>query len=69
MRGFPGTICSGFGVATANLAPVMDLIQARLDLAGLVPGTLNVEIPEEYIVQPDAVILPEEYGYSETVKL
>jgi len=39
----------------------MGLIETRTGLANLVRGTLNVNIPEEYIVLPDAVISPDEY--------
>jgi CTP-dependent riboflavin kinase len=72
---FRGTVVAGYGMATANLNPVIPLIEARLGLANLVPGTLNVTIPEEYIVRADALILPEEYPYNresglgETIKL
>jgi len=38
-------------------------------LPGLVEGTLNICIPEEYIVIPRALITPAEYGPNETVKL
>jgi CTP-dependent riboflavin kinase len=75
MKIFLGTVTSGYGMATRNLDPVMPLIEARIGLPGLVPGTLNVHIPEEYIVPPDALILPNEYPYNrqsglaETIKL
>jgi CTP-dependent riboflavin kinase len=62
-------------MATPNLSPVLSLIESRIGLAHLVPGTLNVTIPEDYIVSADALILPEEYpfnrqsGLGETIKL
>jgi len=59
----------GFHVAAANLNPVMHLIEQRMGLTDLVSGTLNVWIPEEYVVIARAVITPEEYGLNETVKL
>jgi CTP-dependent riboflavin kinase len=65
----------GFGYATSNLAPVMGLIEKRIGLADLQPGTLNVKIDEEYIVISDAIISPNEYplnrqsGLQETIKL
>jgi len=40
-----------------------------MELTGLVPGTLNVWIPEDYIVIARAVITPDEYRLNETVKL
>ncbi len=58
-----------FGVATRNLAGVMSLIEKRMGLANLVQGTLNIKIQEDYIVIPDAIISPQEYGLPETIKL
>ena len=75
MKVFIGIVATGYGLATPNLAPVVALIEARTGLTNLVPGTLNVKIPEEYIVQPDAVINPDEYPFNretnlgETIKL
>lgn len=75
MRIFLGTVTSGYGMATPNLNPVMSFIETRIGLAKLVPGTLNVSIPEEYIVPADALILPHEYPFNrqsnlgETIKL
>ena len=75
MRIFCGIVTKGYGAATPNLAPVMALIEARTGLVNLVPGTLDVNIPEEYIVRPDALINPDEYplnketNLGETIKL
>ena len=69
MRSFEGVVRGGFALASGNLAHVMHLIEKRMGLSGLEKGTLNVEIGEEYIVQPDAVISVEEYGFGEAIKL
>lgn len=75
MKRFLGTVVSGYGMATPNLNPVIPLIEARISLPHLVPGTLNVTIPEDYIVTADALLLPDEYPYNrqsnlgETIKL
>ncbi|MGB7281884.1 MAG: DUF120 domain-containing protein [Candidatus Acidiferrum sp.] len=75
MRIFPGTVTTGYGMATLNLSPVMSLIESRIGLPNLIPGTLNVSIPEDYIVPANALILPHEYPYNqqshlgETIKL
>jgi CTP-dependent riboflavin kinase len=75
MRIFLGTVTTGYGMATPNLNPVMSLIETRIGLPNLVHGTLNVLIPEEYIVPAEALILPHEYPYNqeshlgETIKL
>jgi len=47
----------------------MHLIEARTNFPNLVPGTLNVDIPEEYIVFADAVVLPHEYPLNQTSNL
>jgi CTP-dependent riboflavin kinase len=75
MKLLRGAVTTGYGMATPNLNPVMSLIESRIGLANLVPGTLNVDISEEYIVPADAFILPHEYPYNrqshlnETIKL
>lgn len=61
MKTFRGTVTSGYGVAAQNLDPVMQLVEARTGLRDLVRGTLNVIIPEEYVVVADALVLPAEY--------
>src|SRR5690348_9433833 len=47
----------------------MALIEARTGLANLIEGTLNVNIPEEYIVQADAIISPDEYPLNKQTNL
>lgn len=70
MKTLRGYICSNtFGVASRNLSGVMSLIETRMGLFNLTPGTLNVRIQEDYIVMPDATISPQEYGLPETIKL
>jgi CTP-dependent riboflavin kinase len=75
MRIFRGTVKSGYGVAAANLKPVLRLIELRTGMANLVEGTLNVQILESYMVIPTTSILPHEYplniatGLNETIKL
>lgn len=75
MKVFRGVVTKGYGVAERNLEPVMALIESRTGLANLAKGTLNVNIPEEYIVRSDALISPDEYPLNkqentrETIKL
>jgi CTP-dependent riboflavin kinase len=68
MRAFTGTVVKGVGIATANLNRVIDLIQARMEFASLEPGTLNLRLREDYIVEPRQLITAEEYG-GEALKL
>ena len=44
------------------------LIEARAGLANLVRGTLNVNFSEEYIVQADALVYPDEYPFNKESK-
>jgi|SRR5580698_1302512 CTP-dependent riboflavin kinase len=69
MRIFIGSVSEGFGVATQNLMPVEQFIEERMGLQPLLSGTLNLRLPEEYIVRADARIRPEEYRSREGVKL
>ena len=64
-----GTVSSGCGVAAHNLAACLGLIEQRMGLAHLVPGTFNVKLPESYIVIPNALIHCHEYNGSEFLKL
>jgi CTP-dependent riboflavin kinase len=74
MRIFEGKVVDGWQLATPNLNPVMELIKVRTGLTKLWPGTLNLQLSEDYIVKADAVIKPEEYpsnrihGTNETIK-
>jgi hypothetical protein len=63
MKVFNGIVTGGYGIATRNLGPIMSLIESRTGLAKLAQGTLNVNISEEYIARPDALISPDEYPY------
>jgi CTP-dependent riboflavin kinase len=69
MKVFHGVVTSGYGIAARNLDPVMHLIEARTGLASLVRGTLNVNIPEEYIVRAEALITPDEYPFNKESNL
>jgi CTP-dependent riboflavin kinase len=69
MKVFTGIVATGYGLATPNLAPVVTLIEARTGLTNLAPGTLNVKICEEYIVQSDAVINSDEYPFNRETNL
>ncbi len=69
MKIFHGAVTSGYGVAARNLDPVMALIEARTGLGNLVRGTLNISIPEEYIVRADALVLPGEYPLNRETNL
>jgi CTP-dependent riboflavin kinase len=69
MRILQGTVGTRYGVAAANLAPVEGLIRERMGLPTLTSGTLNVILPEPYIVKADAKIDAAEYNGQEFLKL
>jgi CTP-dependent riboflavin kinase len=68
MKIFKGTVTNGYGIATLNLDPVMELIKTRMGFADLEQGTLNLRLQEDYIVEPEQLITAEEYG-GEALKL
>jgi CTP-dependent riboflavin kinase len=68
MKILKGTVTSGYGIATPNLNPVIELIKARTGFAHLEPGTLNLKLREDYIVEPEQLIAAEEY-VGEALKL
>src|SRR5260370_15635180 len=69
MRVLQGIISSRFGAAAQNLKTVEKLILERTGLQSMAPGTLNVTLPFDYIVRPDATIEPHEYFTGERLKL
>ena len=69
MRVLRGTVSSRFRAAAPNLRTVEGLLLARTRLPSMAPGTLNVTLPFDYIVLPDATIEPHEYFTGERIKL
>jgi hypothetical protein len=70
MRILRGTVTSqGFGIAGDNLLPLMPLILERTGFGALAKGTLNLALPEPYIVTADAQLTGQEYFSGETIKL
>ena len=69
MKTLRGQVASRFGAATPNLATVEKLLLARTGLPSMAPGTLNVVLPERYLVRADAVIHSTEYFTGEVLKL
>ena len=69
MRVFQGIVEKGNGVASGYLRHITELIGERIGIQNMIEGTLNVRIPEPYVVPADATILPFEYNEIETLKL
>ena len=56
-------------VCSKNLKTVENLILERSGLPSMAPGTLNVTLPFDYKVRPDATIEPHDYFTRERIKL
>jgi hypothetical protein len=69
MRVLRGIVSSRFKAAGPNLKTVEALLLERTGLPSMAPGTLNVTLPFDYIVLPDATIEPHEYFTGERIKL
>lgn len=69
MRVLEGVVSSRFGAATRNLASVEQLLLKRTRLSRMVPGTLNLTLPERYLVKADEIIHSNEYFTGEVLKL
>lgn len=64
-----GRITDGYGVAAKNLRHVTRLIEERMGLSPLIPGTLNIALSEPYVVSANAVIEKHEYNNLEYINL
>ena len=69
MRVLMGEVTTGYGIASRALKHVTPLIERRSGLQPLVRGTLNLRIPEPYIVRADFVIQASEYNRREFLKI
>lgn len=69
MRLLLGEATRGYGLAARNLAHVAPLITARTGLTRMISGTLNVRLPEPYLVPPESTVSVEEYDGHEYLKL
>ena len=69
MRYLTGEVSSRYKAAGPNLATVESLILQPTGLRSMAPGTLNVRLAQDYIVQADATIEPHEHKHHERLKL
>lgn len=61
-----GNVTSGIGTAKMWVGKINGVFKNRTGIT-LFPGTLNIKIEEDYIVKPDWIIKPEEFGGTENV--
>jgi len=64
-----GMVTSRHGIASKCLEGITPLIGERIGVQGLVTGTFNIQLPQPYIVEADALVRPHEYNDLETLKL
>ena len=61
-----GTVTSGIGTAKMWVEKINNVFKNKTGIT-LFPGTLNIKLEENYIVQPDWIIKPEKFGGTENV--
>ena len=65
-----GTVERGHGSASINLVgSVLQLIEQRIGLSELIPGTLNLRLKEPFYLAADATLEPPEYNSQERIQL
>lgn len=61
-----GKIASGLGVAKMWVGKIEKVFEEKTGLK-VFHGTLNIRLEEDYIVEPDFIIKPKEYGGTQNV--
>lgn len=61
-----GKVTSGIGTAKMWVGKIEKIFEEKTGLK-VFHGTLNIKIEEDYIVEPDLIIKPEEFGGTQNV--
>lgn len=61
-----GKVTSGMGTAKMWVSKIEKVFEKRTGLK-VFPGTLNIKLEEDYIVEPDWIMKPEEFGGTQNV--
>lgn len=61
-----GQVTSGIGVAKMWVSKIQNVFEAKTNIK-VYHGTLNIKLEKDYIIEPDFVINPEEYGGTQKV--
>lgn len=61
-----GKVTSGIGTAKIWVSKIEEIFKKRTGMK-VFHGTLNIKLDEEYIIEPDWIIKPEEFGGTENV--
>jgi len=63
---FSGQVTSGIGVAKMWVSKIQNVFEEKTNLQVYL-GTLNIKLEEDYIIEPDWIIKPEEFGGTQNV--
>lgn len=61
-----GEVISGIGTAKMWVSKIEEVFNKKTGI-NVFHGTLNIKLEEDYIIQPDWIIKPEEFGGTENV--
>ena len=61
-----GEIVSGLGVAKMWVSKIENIFEKKTNMK-VFHGTLNIKLKEDYVVEPDWIIKPKEYGGTQNV--
>lgn len=61
-----GKVTSGIGTAKMWVSKIEEAFQKKTGVK-VFHGTLNIELEEDYIIEPDLIIKPEEFGGTQNV--
>ena len=61
-----GKVASGLGTAKIWVSKIEDIFKQKTGMK-VYHGTLNIKLEEDYIIEPDWIIKPEEFGGTQNV--
>jgi len=61
-----GKVASGIGTAKMWVSKIEDVFEKKTGMK-IYHGTLNIRLEEDYVVEPDWIIKPEEFGGTQNV--
>lgn len=61
-----GKVTSGIGTAKIWVSKIEEIFKKETGMK-VFYGTLNIELEEDYVIQPDWIIKPEDFGGTENV--
>jgi len=61
-----GKVASGIGIAKMWVSKIEEIFEKKTGIK-VYHGTLNIKLEEDYIIKPDWIIKPEEFGGTQNV--